>query len=119
MRGAAVLRPTEGPGPERRRVAERGGDPCDFLLVEHVGADEIFPRCLAVGAAGTGNHARQGRQIEGRHPRIHNGTEFLDLDLGVINSETLPANQYFGAGVTGFGLVPNRPADSMGFGMAW
>jgi len=39
--------------------------------------------------------------------------------FGVNNSETLPVNQYFGAGVTGFGLVPLRPSDSVGFGMAW
>jgi porin len=29
------------------------------------------------------------------------------------------ARQYFGAGLTGFGLVPGRPDDSMGFGLAW
>ncbi len=39
--------------------------------------------------------------------------------FGVNDSETLPVNQYLGAGVTGFGLVPNRPSDSIGFGMAW
>lgn len=39
--------------------------------------------------------------------------------FGVNDSQTLPVNQYFGAGVTGFGLIPNRPADSIGFGMAW
>ena len=38
---------------------------------------------------------------------------------GVNNSETLPINKYFGAGFTGFGLIPNRPADSIGFGTAW
>ncbi len=39
--------------------------------------------------------------------------------FGVNDSQTLPVNQYFGAGVTGFGLIPNRPSDSIGFGMAW
>jgi len=41
------------------------------------------------------------------------------VQFGVNNSETLPVNQYFGLGFTGFGLVPHRPADSLGFGMAW
>jgi porin len=41
------------------------------------------------------------------------------VQFGVNNSETLPINQYFGLGVTGFGLVPIRPGDSMGAGMAW
>jgi porin len=27
--------------------------------------------------------------------------------------------QYFGLGLTGFGLVPERPKDSMGIGLAW
>ena len=35
------------------------------------------------------------------------------------NSETLPVNQYFGMGLTGFGLVPHRSEDSIGVGMAW
>jgi porin len=39
--------------------------------------------------------------------------------FGVNNSETLPMNQSFGLGLTGFGLVPHRPSDSLGFGMSW
>lgn len=41
------------------------------------------------------------------------------FQFGVNNSETLPMNQYFGMGFTGFGLVPHRPDDSMGVGMSW
>lgn len=41
------------------------------------------------------------------------------VQFGTNGSETLPVNQYFGLGLTGFGLVPQRPADSLGFGMAW
>jgi len=41
------------------------------------------------------------------------------FQYGVNNSETLPMNQYFGIGFTGFGLVPHRPSDSMGVGMSW
>jgi porin len=40
------------------------------------------------------------------------------VQFGVNNSETLPVNQYFGFGATGFGLVPPRPGDSLGAGMA-
>ena len=39
--------------------------------------------------------------------------------FGINNSETLPAKEYFGMGLTGFGLVPHRPDDSIGMGMAW
>jgi len=40
---------------------------------------------------------------------------------GINNSETLPMNQSFGLRLTGFGLVTQRPKDSMGAGMsmAW
>ncbi len=41
------------------------------------------------------------------------------FQFGVNNSETLPFNQYFGMGLTGFGLVPWRPDDSVGVGMSW
>ncbi len=41
------------------------------------------------------------------------------LQFGANNSETLPVNQYFGLGLTGFGLVPHRPQDSVGMGMSW
>ncbi|HEY2873241.1 MAG TPA: carbohydrate porin, partial [Reyranella sp.] len=37
--------------------------------------------------------------------------------FGVNDSQTLPINQYYGAGVTGFGLIGNRERDSMGFGV--
>jgi len=41
------------------------------------------------------------------------------FQFGVNNSETLPVKDYFGAGLTGFGLIPFRPDDSIGAGMAW
>jgi len=41
------------------------------------------------------------------------------FQFGANDSETLPMNQYFGVGLTGFGLVPYRPDDSLGGGMSW
>jgi porin len=38
--------------------------------------------------------------------------------FGANNSNAMLARQYFGTGLTGFGLVPGRPDDSMGFGLA-
>jgi porin len=41
------------------------------------------------------------------------------MQFGLNNSDTLPVKEYFGLGFTGFGLVPHRPDDSLGVGMAW
>lgn len=41
------------------------------------------------------------------------------FQFGVNDSSTMPFNKYFGMGFTGFGLVPNRPIDSIGVGMSW
>jgi porin len=41
------------------------------------------------------------------------------FQFGVNDAETLPVKDYFGAGLTGFRLIPFRPDDSIGAGMAW
>ncbi len=41
------------------------------------------------------------------------------LQAGHNDSKTLPINQFYGGGFTGFGLVPSRPNDSTGIGVAW
>lgn len=38
--------------------------------------------------------------------------------FGANNSSAMLARQFFGTGLTGFGLIPGRPDDSMGFGLA-
>lgn len=41
------------------------------------------------------------------------------FQLGWNNSRTLPMNLYVGMGLTAFALVPKRPNDSFGMGVAW
>lgn len=41
------------------------------------------------------------------------------IQFGWNNSKTLPMNLYAGGGLTCFSLIPNRPNDSFGFGVAW
>lgn len=43
----------------------------------------------------------------------------LFYQYGMNNSQTLPINKYVGAGLSGFNLIPGRPGDSIGCGMAW
>ena len=52
-------------------------------------------------------------------PARQNASISTFVQFGVNNSETLPVKDYFGLGFTGFGLVPHRPSDSVGVGMAW
>ncbi len=40
------------------------------------------------------------------------------FQFGASNAQTPPINQYYGAGLTGFGLIGDRPLDSMGVGAA-
>lgn len=43
------------------------------------------------------------------------------LQYGINDSRTMMVNEYVGGGVTGFGLIPTRPKDSvgMGVGVSW
>jgi porin len=41
------------------------------------------------------------------------------VQLGANNSRTILATRYVGLGVTAFGMVPGRPLDSLGAGVAW
>lgn len=41
------------------------------------------------------------------------------IQLGWNNSRTLEMNRFLGAGLTAFALIPNRPNDSFGIGIAW
>jgi porin len=52
-------------------------------------------------------------------PDIDNSGISGFVQFGVHDSDTLPFDQYFGTGLTEFGLVPNRPKDSAGIGLAW
>ncbi|PYJ01727.1 MAG: porin [Verrucomicrobia bacterium] len=52
-------------------------------------------------------------------PNIDNSGISGFVQFGVNNSDTLPIDHYFGAGLTEFGLVPHRAKDSAGVGVAW
>jgi len=54
-----------------------------------------------------------------RNPGRDNSGVSGFYQFGANNSNAMLARQYFGAGLTGFGLIPSRPKDSMGCGMAW
>jgi porin len=41
------------------------------------------------------------------------------IQLGANDSRTMIATRYVGLGLTAFGVIPGRPADSLGAGVAW
>lgn len=53
-----------------------------------------------------------------RHPGVDNSGIIALVQAGINRAKTLQINKYFGTGLTFLGLVPHRPDDSFGFGMA-
>jgi porin len=53
-----------------------------------------------------------------RNPGIDNSGITGFFQFGINDSDTMLANKYVGVGLTAFGLVPGRPKDSMGGGVA-
>lgn len=53
-----------------------------------------------------------------RNPGADNSGVSGFVQLGINNSHTLFADKYAGAGLTAFGLIPKRPNDSLGAGIA-
>lgn len=50
------------------------------------------------------------------NPSVSKSSISIFYQLGANDSQTLPITQFYGAGITGFGLIGNRERDSMGFG---
>jgi porin len=73
-----------------------------------------------VSQDGTGGFYLFGSQriAYGVNERVPSSSVGIFYQFGVNDSQTLPINQYYGAGITGFGLVGGRDKDSMGFGAA-
>jgi len=69
---------------------------------------------------GTGGVYVYGSQriAHGVNDRVPSSAITAFYQFGVNNSLTLPINQYYGAGLTGFGLIGGRDRDSMGLGAA-
>ena len=68
---------------------------------------------------GTGGFYLFGSQrvAYGVNPSVHNSSISVFYQLGANASRTLPMSQYYGGGITGFGLIGSRASDSMGFGV--
>jgi porin len=52
------------------------------------------------------------------NPSVPNSSISIFYQFGANASQTLPMTQYYGGGVTGFGLIGSRASDSIGVGVA-
>jgi porin len=74
------------------------------------------------GIAQTGTHGIYtfgSQRLWDRHPGLDSSGVSGFFQFGINDSRTLLAHRYFGLGLTGFGLIPGRPADTIGGGVAW
>jgi len=78
---------------------------------------QLPPKIAEQGANGI--YAFGSQRIWFRDPGRNNAGVSTFFQVGHNGSQTLPVNQFFGAGFTGFSLVPARPNDSLGIGVAW
>lgn len=57
------------------------------------------------------------QRLWSQHPGVDSSGVSGFLQFGVNDSRTMLANRYIGGGLTGFGLIPGRPADTVGAGL--
>ena len=67
----------------------------------------------------TGFYAFANQHLWYRHPGKDPSGVIAYAQYGYTNSKSAEMTQHVGFGLTGAGLVPGRPADSMGVGVAW
>lgn len=69
---------------------------------------------------GTGGFYLFGSQrvAYGVNPSVPTSSISIFYQVGANASQTLPMTQYYGGGITGFGLIGARPGDSIGVGVA-
>jgi len=77
------------------------------------------------GPGGTSQDGAEGfytfgsQRLWRRHAGVDNSGVSGFFQFGINDSRTMLFNEFFGTGFTGFGLIPHRPVDSIGTGLAW
>src|SRR5262249_37404419 len=71
------------------------------------------------GDGAIGTYLFGAQRLWFNRPGVDNSGASGFYQFGANNSNALRARYYLGGGLTAFGLVPGRPDDSFGFGIAW
>jgi porin len=80
------------------------------------------PGCAHPGVSQNGSQGLYtfgSQRIWFEHPDRDNSGVSGFFQFGFNDSNTMIANRYVGFGLSGFGLIPERSADSIGAGVAW
>lgn len=90
----------------------------------NIGTGAWYQTGTLQGAPGVSQNGSFGWYLFGsqrlwfRHSDKNNSGLSMYYQFGINNSVVLPITRYVGAGLTGFRLLPKRPLDSLGAGMA-
>lgn len=93
-----------------------------------IGGWDQSGKLVAISQSGSrtiSEHGAQGLYLVGtqrlwRKNEAHDPTGIIGFgQYGATNSKTAPVTIYYGAGLTCFSLIPDRPKDSFGAGVAW
>lgn len=79
----------------------------------------LYSPALTIEDDGTGYYLFANQRLWYRHPAADNSGLIGYLQFGHTGSQTLSVNTYWGGGLTGIGLVPGRPWDTLNLGVAY
>lgn len=90
----------------------------------NIGAGAWYQTGVLEGAPGISQNGSYGAYLFGTqrlwfmNPEKDDSGISMFYQLGINNSRVLPITRFVGAGFTGFSLIPHRPLDSLGAGLA-
>ena len=79
---------------------------------------DLYTPVLSVENGATGYYAFANQRLWYRRPYLDSSGLVGYLQYGHTGSPAAPINTYFGAGLTGNGLIPGRPQDTVSLGIA-
>ncbi|MGH7101398.1 MAG: carbohydrate porin [Acetobacteraceae bacterium] len=79
----------------------------------------LFTPYLTTENGATGFYAFANQRLWYQHPGKDTSGLIAFAQYGYTSDRAAEVNEYVGGGLTAVGLVPHRPADSTGIGVAW
>jgi porin len=98
-------------------VLGEGKHPGQFAIGLWRQAGSLSARGITEDGAGGFYLFGSQRLAHGFNPHVPSSSLTMFYQFGANASQTLPVNQFYGAGLTGFGLVGGRDRDSAGIGI--